>query len=74
MSPSDVVKNEVPSCHQYLKQLRSALIDNGVLKASDDAYTFTQHYVFASPSAAAGVVLGRSANGRIEWTPGEALR
>jgi len=27
----------------------------------------SQDYVFTSPSTAAAVVLGRSANGRIEW-------
>ncbi|MGB6649164.1 MAG: DUF4357 domain-containing protein, partial [Bacteroidota bacterium] len=30
-------------------------------------YEITQDYTFASPSTAAGVMLGRSANGRIEW-------
>lgn len=30
-------------------------------------YQFTQDYSFSSPSTAAAVVLGRSANGRIEW-------
>jgi len=30
-------------------------------------YSFTQDQVFGSPSTAAGVVLGRTANGRIEW-------
>ncbi len=29
--------------------------------------TFTSDYIFNSPSAAAGVVLGRNANGWIEW-------
>ena len=28
---------------------------------------FTQDYRFDSPSTAAGVILGRTANGRIEW-------
>ncbi|MFM6992603.1 MAG: DUF4357 domain-containing protein [Rhodoferax sp.] len=28
---------------------------------------FTQHYTFSAPSTAATVVLGRSANGRVEW-------
>jgi hypothetical protein len=28
---------------------------------------FSQDYVFSSPSTAAAVVLGRSANGRVEW-------
>ncbi len=64
---SAAVKTEVPSCHAYLKELRVALVENGVLKAAGDGYTFTQDYVFASPSTAAGVVLGRSANGRIDW-------
>jgi hypothetical protein len=30
-------------------------------------YAFEQDYLFSSPSTAAGVVLGRSANGRTEW-------
>jgi len=33
-------------------------------------YRFTQDYAFSSPSTAAAVVLGRSANGRIEWKDG----
>jgi len=63
---STAVKSEVPSCHAYLKELRAALVDNGVLKASGDGCAFTQDYVFSSPSTAAGVVLGRSSNGRVE--------
>ncbi|MEO8034829.1 MAG: DUF4357 domain-containing protein [Acidobacteriota bacterium] len=62
-----MVKAEVPSCHEYLKELRSALIANGVLKIAGDGYVFTQDYVFTSPSTAAGVILGRSSNGRVEW-------
>ena len=34
-------------------------------------YRFSQDYVFTSPSTAAAVVLGRSANGRIEWKDGQ---
>ncbi|MBK9989639.1 MAG: GIY-YIG nuclease family protein [Verrucomicrobia bacterium] len=64
---SEAVKNEVSSCHAYLKELRSALIDNGVLKQASENYIFAQDYVFASPSTAAGVVQGRSANGRVDW-------
>jgi hypothetical protein len=64
---SAVVKSEVPSCHAYIKELRAALVENKALEAAGDRYAFTQDYVFASPSTAASVVLGRSANGRIEW-------
>ena len=64
---SESAASEVPSCHAYIKELRTALIENGVLKTSANGYRFTQDYSFSSPSTAAGVVLGRSANGRIEW-------
>ena len=33
----------------------------------DGNWTFTENRVFSSPSMAAGVVMGRSANGLIEW-------
>jgi hypothetical protein len=42
-------------------------IGNGVLATVASGYRFSQDYVFTSPSTAAAVVLGRSANGRIEW-------
>lgn len=64
---SGAVKGEVPSCHAYLIELRAALVSNGVLKLVGSSYEFTQDYVFASPSTAAGVVQGRSANGRVDW-------
>ena len=66
-SGSRAVKDEVPSCHTYLKETRAVLVENGVLKLEDNAYTFSQDYLFSSPSTAAGVVLGRSSNGRTEW-------
>jgi hypothetical protein len=64
---SAAVKAEVPSCPANLRELRAALVANGVLEPSSEGYRFTQDYVFPSPSTAAGVVLGRSANGRNEW-------
>jgi hypothetical protein len=51
--------------------LRQELIDNGVLQADNGNYKFAQDYAFSSPSTAAAVVLGRSANGRIEWKDGQ---
>ena len=49
--------------------LREKLEADGTLAPSDDgkATCFTHDQVFASPSAAAAIVLGRSANGRQEW-------
>lgn len=44
--------------------LRNLLISNGIIVGG----TFVKDYTFTSSSAAASVVLGRSANGRKEWT------
>ena len=67
LKDSQAVKKEVPSIHTYLSQLRQSLLEQGVFQDLGDHYVLTQDYVFSSPSTAAGVILGRSANGRIEW-------
>ena len=67
---SQAVAESVPSMQQHVRgmfDLRQELIANGVLALADGLYRFTQDYSFSSPSTAAAVVLGRSANGRIEW-------
>jgi hypothetical protein len=64
---SMAVKDEVPSIHGYLSELRRLLVAQGVLEDAGNLYRFTQDYTFNSPSTAAGVLLGRSANGRREW-------
>ena len=68
---SRAAPTEVPSCPAYIKELRAQLVANGVLKAAGEGYVFTQDYSFASPSMAAGVVLARSPNGRVEWKTSE---
>ena len=54
--------------HNYIN-LHSKLIEDGVLspRTGSNFMFFTRDYVFASPSAAAAVIAGRSANGRAEW-------
>ena len=67
---SQAVAEAVPSMAQHVRgifDLRQELIANGVLALADGLYRLTQDYSFSSPSTAAAVVLGRSANGRIEW-------
>lgn len=51
------------------KRLREKLEEDGTLAVTGDGSSrrFTRNQVFASPSAAAAVVAGRSANGRVEW-------
>ena len=64
---STAVCCEVASIHRYLSDLRKELQLQGVLVRREDHLEFAQDYLFNSPSTAAGVVQGRSANGRIDW-------
>ena len=67
---SQAVLDSVPSMALHVRgmfDLRQELTGNGVLGLQGGLYQFTQDYSFSSPSTAAAVVLGRSANGRIEW-------
>ena len=67
---SQATGETVPSMQQHVRgmyDLRQELINNGVLEADNGNFKFAQDYAFNSPSTAAAVVLGRSANGRIEW-------
>ena len=60
----------VPSMQQHVRgcfDLRQQLIQSGVMHPDGENYRFAQDYAFSSPSMAAAVVLGRSANGRVEW-------
>lgn len=71
---SQAVTDTVPSMEQHVRgqyDLRQELIRNGVLAMQGSLYQFTQDYTFISPSTAASVLLGRAANGRIEWKTAE---
>lgn len=59
-----------PSLIQHcgsVKELRDELIRLGVLAPAEGGFVMSQDYTFSSPSTAAAVMLGRSANGRMEW-------
>ncbi|MCR9132386.1 MAG: GIY-YIG nuclease family protein [bacterium] len=47
--------------------LRESLIEDRTIIESDNKMVFTKDYLFSSPSAAAAIVMGRSANGLTEW-------
>ncbi len=49
------------------RKQREDLLKTGVLQSDGAVLRFTQDYVFSSPSTAASLIHGRSANGRIEW-------
>jgi hypothetical protein len=56
-----------PSAVQSLRPQREKLLASGVLEERAGVYVFTQDFLFTSPSTAAAIVLGRSANGWLEW-------
>ena len=64
---SSVVMSEVPSISSGFKALRHDLLEQGVIAEQSGQWVFTLDFAFASPSTAAAVVMGRNANGRIEW-------
>jgi len=64
---SQAKKETVPSCHEYLINLRQKLLSNEIIVQKNGYYEFVQDYVFNSPSTAGGVVLGRSTNGWTKW-------
>ncbi|RMH21486.1 MAG: DUF4357 domain-containing protein [Gammaproteobacteria bacterium] len=57
--------DQTPSTAGFVRELRSALRNRGVLKQENDFLVFQQDYRFSSPSTAVSVLVGGSANGRI---------
>ncbi|TXH68120.1 MAG: GIY-YIG nuclease family protein [Thiothrix sp.] len=48
-------------------RVRAELLAADILKQKDNILVFQKDYVFTSPSGAAAIVLGRAANGWVEW-------
>jgi hypothetical protein len=59
--------DEAKSIQPWISETRKKLLEQGIIKQVDNVYIFTSNHPFTSPSEAAGVVLGRTANGWIEW-------
>ena len=57
----------VNSMTSNLITYRQKLINEGILADKGDFFEFTDDYIFGSPSTAAVMVMGRNANGLIEW-------
>jgi hypothetical protein len=68
----------VESMPEWAANLRHSLVQSGVLVPGNGGATLelTTDHVFSSPSAAAAVLMGRSAAGPLEWkqTSGRTLR
>jgi len=58
---------ETKTTGNWVINKRQNLIEKKILIKKENVYEFTTNYIFSSPSAAAAVVLARSANGWTEW-------
>jgi hypothetical protein len=67
MEGSTARLNWVSSTRGGYSVLREDLEKSGILVPQGEVCVFTASYGFSSPSAAAAIVQGRPANGRIEW-------
>ena len=59
--------DEASSLSQGCQRTRKSLLSDGILAASGDRYEFKYDHVFATPTQAASVVLGRSSKGIDAW-------
>lgn len=68
---SQIAKEEVPSIHEYLHNVRAEKIQEQAMVDKGSFFEVQQKITFSSLSTAAGFVMGRSANGWIEWKNSE---
>jgi len=73
---SEIAISTVNSMQKSLLNIRQKLIDEKILIEENTKLILNQDYEFSSPSTAAAIVMGRNANGLIEWKlkNGENLR
>lgn len=64
---SKAASTTVTSMANSFVNFRNALISDGVIIDKGDYFEFTEDHIFSSPSSAATIVMGRNANGLVEW-------
>jgi len=64
---SEIAASFTPSAPKHAKMLRQKLVDQGIIIQKGEKWCFFRDHLFSSPSTAANVVMGKSANGRIQW-------
>lgn len=67
MQDSRMRRAHTPSLTTSYVRLRARLKQENIVFDRSGSLLFRENYLFASPSAAASVLLGRNANGLIEW-------
>jgi len=76
LAGSEAVLEARDSASKYPSVLvqRNKLIEEGVLSVQKEAYIFNKDVEFSSPSAAAAVIHGGSANGLISWVNSSGIQ
>ena len=64
---SEISDSVTTSLNQSIVNFRQKLINEGKVINNNNKFIFTEDYLFSSPSTAAAIVMGRSANGLTEW-------
>lgn len=64
---SEIATSTAPSFPNGVAKLRQELLDEKIVFEANNKLIFKDDYLFNSPSAAAAVIMGRSANGLLEW-------
>lgn len=64
---SEIAKDSVVSFPRGFNALREELLDSEIIQDVGGKLVFSADYLFSSPSTAAAVIMGRSANGLVEW-------
>jgi len=64
---SEIASDPPLSFPKSFSTLRNELLESEIIREVDGKLVFQNDYLFSSPSAAAAVVMGRSANGLTEW-------
>jgi len=64
---SEIAISIVNSFSESMKKLREKLINENIIIKDGDKLILEKDYIFSSPSTAAIIVMGRSANGKTEW-------
>ena len=67
LKDSEIANSLTNSFPQNWKNFRQSLIEDSIVVEVNNKLIFREDYLFSSPSAAAAVVMGRSANGLTEW-------
>lgn len=67
LKDSKIASKTVNSFTQTFVNLRAKLVDEKVILIENEISYLPEDYIFSSPSAAASIVMGRTANGLVEW-------